>query len=180
MGRDTDFDFGANAPDVDARGDLVMCMGRIKCAHCGRVYGVCSEVEANLTQEENSTMLGSRGTAPGGRPQQQRSGYTYVTERDLSSSKEIARVIAVKENTTEVKEGQRKYSDVIVKIAFKGETRLFGLKYETPNWEILKESFTQDENKWIDREFYLFNETEEFSGRVFPRVEAIEKKSGKK
>lgn len=122
-------------------------------------------------------MLGSRssGGSQGGN-RQPRSGYTYITEADLSHDKQIAKVLAVKENDTVVKEGQRKFSDVIVKVSFKGAIRLFGMRYDNPNWEILKKAFTADENAWPDREFYLFIETEEFTGRNFPRVEPIVKK----
>ena len=122
---------------------------------------------------------GNLPPASGNRQQRQRSGYTYITEQDLSKDKQLARVLAVKENDQKVSEGQRRFSDIIVKIAFKGETRLFGLKLNNPNLAILQEAFTQDENKWPDREFYLFLEEEEFSGRMFPRVEPVTAKKAR-
>jgi hypothetical protein len=125
-------------------------------------------------------MLGSRSSGGSSQGRPQRSGYTYITEADLSHDKQIAKVLAVKENDTVVKEGQRKFSDVIVKVSFKGAVRLFGVKFDTPNWDILKEGFTADENAWPEREFYLFIETEEFTGRNFPRVETVAKKKTSK
>lgn len=119
-----------------------------------------------------------RGNAPaqtggGGRRQ---NGLTYIKAEDLSDDKVIAKVLAVKINDGVLKEGQRRFSDVTVKVIFKGQSRLFGLKIDTPNYLICIQDFGEDESKWQDREFYLYNEKEEFSEKIFPRVEPIQKK----
>ena len=181
MGRDTDFDFGHAAQEIlDSHGDVKLCMGRVKCVHCGAIYGVCSELETQLTEQENNKMLPrAPQTQGGGQQRAPRSGYTYISETDLSADKHIARILATKINDGPLKEGQRRFSDMALQVAFRGQTRLFGIKFfdntglMTPNYQILIEDFGEDNDKWIGREFYLFAEKEEFSGRIFPRVEPI-------
>jgi hypothetical protein len=101
---------------------------------------------------------------------------TYITAQDLSEDKVVAKILAVKANDAPLKEGQRRFSDVTAKIVFKGQNRLFGFKLDTPNYTICIQDFGEDEAKWVDREFYLYNEKEEFTEKIFPRVEPIAKK----
>lgn len=190
MGRDTEFNFGHAAEEIldPKTGDVKLCMGRVKCVHCGTIYGVCCELEAELTQTENTTMLPRAPQQQGGSQRTPRSGYTYVTEADLSQDKVVARILATKLNDAPLKDGQRRFSDLALQIAFKGQTRLFGVKFfdgsgaTTPNYQFLLDGFGEDNDQWVGREFYLYAEKEEFTGRIFPRVEPIpvEKPKGKK
>jgi len=196
VGKDTEFNFGHNvtpdsamdtAQNAAENGEPRMCLGRVKCVRCGMPYGVCWEVEANLANGGNVNMLTPAGNQTSQQSQagrgfgKKRSGFDYITEAELSTDKVVARILAVKENKETLREGQRRFSDVVVKIAFKGQTWLFGMKLDSPNLAILQQNLTLDENKWIGREFYLFIESEEFSGRNYPRVEVIpEKKPGVK
>lgn len=189
MGRDTEFDFVHAAQEITdpKTGDIKLCMGRVKCVHCGTIYGVCCELETQLTeQQENSTMLPRAPQQGGGQQRAPRSGYTYVNEGDLSTDKVVAKILATKLNDAPLKDGQQRFSDLTLQIAFKGQTRLFGVKFFdkggaiTPNYQFFLDGFGDDNNKWVGREFYLYAEREEFTGRVFPRVEPIEEKKGKK
>lgn len=183
MGRDTDFNFGENALAQElAAAAESYCMGRVKCAHCGKVYGCCTEVEVNLSG--GTYMLpraGAQTPAPqGGAAPRQQSGFPYVRETDLSTDKKRARILDVRVNDAKVKEGQRRYSDVIAKIALEGKTFLFGLKADNPNYELLVREFSEDENRWPDREFFLYLELDSFSGKYWTRVEPITAAEGKK
>lgn len=182
---DDDFDFQAEAQELfDQRGNLIMCMGRIKCNKCGHVYGVCCDVEVELTEKGNENMLprpGQNAPAQSSGQQRQRSGYPYLKETDLTLDKKEARIIQVRNNDEPVKDGQRRFSDIIVKIAVGGTIYLWGMKYNNPNFTILIEAFGQNENDWAEKKCYIFLEQEEFSGRNFIRCEpqtAASKKKG--
>jgi len=120
--------------------------------------------------------------APQGGNRRQGGGFDYVRNTDLSTDKKRARVLACRVNDAVVKEGQRKYSDVIVKIALNGKTLLYGLKADNPEYEKLVNAFGEDENRWPDREFYMYLEADDFTGKYWMRVEPIEAepKSAKK
>ncbi len=171
MGRDTDFDFGANAPpsvDPDTGG---MCQGRVVCVHCGRYYGRCNQVEAELQNGGPYNMLPSAGSkvntaTKGG---SQKSGIPYINVTELTSDKATARVIDVR--LTEQVEGRQNFSDIRLKIAIKGMTRLYGLKTTNPEYDKLLSAFGQDETMWPGREFYIYAEQDEFDGKLWIRVD---------
>lgn len=174
----TDFDFGWSKKNVGVptydRSDYETknsCFGMLVCPHCGNA-AQCSEI----FDTEGRIML-PRGNAPSsGATGRRQNGLTYIGSQDLSENKVIAKVLAVQINDKPLKEGQRRFSDVTVKISFNGQNRLFGLKIDTPNYIMLIQDFGADESKWVDREFYLYNEMEEFSEKVYPRVEPIARK----
>ena len=180
MGRDTDFDYGhaAKALGFDSERPH-FCGGNVKCSKCGKPYGVCCEVENQLTQG-GTYMLPRPGAQGGNQSQQQgggggrqRSGLPYVNESNLSLDKKRCRVLAVKLNDAPVKEGQRRFSDVIVKFAMGGDMFLLGLKTDNPNYEILCKAFGEDDNRWPEREFFMFLEEDDFDKRRWVRVEPI-------
>ena len=179
MGRDADFDYGyaAQALSFDPERPH-FCGGNVKCCKCGKSYGVCSEVETQLTNG-GTYMLPRAGAssqnqaASGGGGGRQRSGLPYITEAQLSFDKKRCRVMAVKVNDTPIKEGQRRYSDVVVKFAMGGEMFLLGLKADNPNYELLVKAFGDDDNRWPDREFFMYVEEDEFDKRRWMRVEPV-------
>lgn len=109
--------------------------------------------------------------ATGGRRQQ--SGIPYITETQLSLDKKRCRIIGVKVNDAPLKEGQKRYSDVIIKFAMGGETYLEGFKVNNPNYEKLTTAFGQDENRWLEREFFYYLEEDDFDHKLWKRVEAV-------
>lgn len=179
MGRDTDFDYGhaARALGFDSERPH-FCGGNVKCSKCGKPYGVCCEVENQLMQGGNY-MLPKPGAQNNGQGQQgggggrQRSGLPYVNESNLSLDKKRCRVLAVKLNDAPVREGQRRFSDVIVKFAMGGDMYLLGLKTDNPNYEILCKAFGEDDNRWLEREFFMYLEEDDFDKRRWVRVEPI-------
>jgi hypothetical protein len=182
---DTSFDFGSNAPpDIDADGEVIFCMGRVKCVKCGKVHGVCNEIEAAEKEKDNMLSRAGAGTgapAQAGGGKSQRSGYRYINEQDLSSTeKRIFRIIDVKENTEPLREGQKRFSDVVFKGAFRGETRLLGFKLNNPNLVIIQEELGLEENEYPGRELDLFLEMDEFTGRYWMRVEVKAPSEGTK
>src|SRR5277367_2838250 len=148
------FEFGfsrdTGVPTYDRTDYKTACKGLLVCPDCGNA-APCSEIfdlEGNMLPRGNS----SSGTSNSGRRQ---NGLTYIKAEDLTDEKIVAKVLAVKTNDAPLKEGQRRFSDVTVKILFKGHPRLFGLKIDTPNYTIMIEDFGVDETKWVDREFFL-------------------------
>src|SRR5271157_34267 len=183
---DIAFNFGNNAPpDIDANGECIICLGRVKCVRCGKVYGVCNEIEAVEREKEMLSRAGA-GAAPAtaGSGKSQRAGYRYINEQDLSATeKRRFRIIDVKENTEPLREEQKRFSDVVFKGAFRGETRLLGFKLSNPNLVIIQEELGLEENTYPGRELDLFLEQDEFTGRYWMRVEvpsASEVKKAKK
>ncbi len=111
----------------------------------------------------------------------QKSGIPYINVTELTSDKAKARVIDVR--LTEQVEGRQNFSDIRLKIAIKGMTRLYGLKTTNPEYEKLLSAFGQDETTWPGREFYMYAEQDEFDGKLWIRVSAnvrTEVSTGKK
>jgi hypothetical protein len=177
MGRDTEFnpsefdDDAAIAAEIRQATEEI-CYGVVKCVHCGTVFGSCIEVQFQLG---GSMLPQARGNAApsnnGGQQRSKRSGYDWIKEADLTTDKIRCKIIGAQENDQPA--GPQRFSDVIVKLAFKGQTRLLGLKDDNPNYGILTSELTYNPNEWAGREIYLFLEGPNFMGRYFIRVELV-------
>ena len=117
----------------------------------------------------------------GNRPANTRrqNGLPYIKVENLTTDKAKARIIDVR-IAEPAPEGTRNFSDIRVKIACKGATWLHGLKLNNPELAKLQAAFTLDENEWPGKEYYLYNEEDEFDGKVYMRVEPIIKESAPK
>ena len=162
-----------------------LCMGRIKCSHCGKVYGVCSEVEYELQGENMIPTRGSVSASGTGKGQpssgRQQAGLEYCRWNStfLSFDKKTARILEVRIN--ERKEGRTQYSDVILKLSIDGIPRLLGLKVDAGDeLEKLTAMFGTDENKWIGKEFSIYKEEDSFDSKVWVRVAELEDGGKKK
>jgi Zn-finger nucleic acid-binding protein len=191
---DTEFDYGFNEDNPlepePIRDVEPSCFGLIHCPHCRKVYGTCGEIEYFLSKE--NTMLPA--STAGNQQQQQQSnggnrnpqgrkpnGLPYIKSENLSSDKAKAKILDVRV-AEPAAEGSRNFSDIRVKIACKGATWLYGLRLNNPELAKLQAAFSLDENNWPGKEFYLYNEIDEFDGKIWMRAEPIisEKKSSKK
>ena len=161
-----------------------ICGGRIKCTHCGKNFGVCSEIETQLT-EENTNMIpqgnaGSQSQGAGGRSRPQQQGLEYARWNSpwLSFDWKTARILSIKVN--QPVEGRQQFSDVVVKFALDGQQRLLGMKVDSRELTTLTQQFGSDENKWIDGEFQIRIEEDDFDGKKYVRIQTVETSSKKK
>lgn len=70
MGRDTDFDYGANVaePDYNTHDPPTYdCMGRVTCGTCGKFHGYCAEIKNfnNYSQGGSNVNVGKHMTGAG-------------------------------------------------------------------------------------------------------------------
>jgi hypothetical protein len=161
-----------------------LCAGHVKCVHCGLVYGVCCEIEAQLTEESLNMIPRGTGTAApaagGGRGNQQ-VGLPYARWNSpfLTADWKTARIVDVKVNVPVP--GRAQYSDVVAKCALEGQPFLLGMKVDSRELSILTEQFGTDENKWVDGEFQIRIEEDSFDGKRYVRVQPVpDSKSAKK
>jgi hypothetical protein len=155
----------------------VMCGGRVKCVHCGKNYGVCSEIETQLT-EENTEMIPQgntggqqQGSGRGRGSQQQGLEYARWNSPWLSFDWKTARILSVKVN--QPVEGRQQFSDVVVKFALDGQSRLLGMKVGSQELITLTQQFGDDENKWVDGEFQIHVAEDEFDGKKYVRIQTV-------
>lgn len=179
------FDFGANVPEP-IRDVEPICRGRVICANCRKIYGLCGEVEQELSQEKTKMLpAANSGNAPqqsGARPTQQRkpNGLLYIKSENLTTDKVRAKILDIRV-AEPAAEGTRNFSDIRLKIVVKGATWLYGLKLNNPELAKLQAAFGLDENNYPGKEFFLYNEEDEFDHKIYMRVEPImEAKSEKK
>lgn len=117
------------------------------------------------TSQDNGTRNGRGGS--------QRAGLPYLKAENLTFEKKPAKVLAVKINEA----GKNKFSDVVLKVMYSGALYLFGLKISNPNYAILLDCWGPNDKTWIDKEFLVFLEQDEFDNRNWVRIEVP--KSGK-
>jgi hypothetical protein len=161
-----------------------ICYGVVKCIHCGVVFGSCCDVQfqlggSMLPQPRGSAVSSPAAQGQGGGGQQQRTkqGYDYVHVDMLKGKGKIRCLILGVEETPEPKPGQRKFSDVRVKLQMPVRgILLLGLSIEgaNPNYQIFADALGLEPMDWINREFWLFATEANFEGKQFPRVEVID------
>jgi len=127
------------------------------------------------TVGRQQTNQGGSGRSSGG-GRSKRSGLAYLNNDSplLSLDKKKTKILAVKANPPQ--EGRQNFSDVVVKLALSGESVLWGLKTNNPNFEILTEEFGRDENDWVGKEFMIGLEEDDFDHRKWIRIETMPKK----
>jgi hypothetical protein len=181
------FPYGENAEDIAIAAEMEaaagkICLGRVRCSHCGKIYGTCAEIEYNLTTGANMTIpTSSGGSTQGGQSRGKQQGLQYARWDSpwLSFDKKEARVIDVKVNIPV--EGKQQFSDVVMKFACDGVPRLWGFKAGTPELEKLTAAWGSNENDWPEKKFFIYLEEDMFDGKRYVRAEPImaEKKKGK-
>jgi hypothetical protein len=169
MGRDTDFNYGAN---VDAE-DPNRCMGQVVCKKCGKFHGYCIEVEE---EKEKSKMLPTGEKEDGRRPQRS-GGLNFINTVDLTAQPQEAKILMVK-YTDKGKQGP----SITLKLAFKNEIRFLWVpcRKSDPRYAILLNSFGPNENNWIDERINLLLEKDDFSDNYKQSIQVPEKTPAKK
>lgn len=164
MGKDTDFNYGANeVPDNQQQlPDAYPCNGQCKCVTCGKFIGYHAEIE------EEKKMLPTGNETPTTRGRKP-SNQVWLKNEDLSMDVIHAKIIDVRYN----KEG-RFGARVELKMALNGKTLFWGIpptiSDKNPNYKEMLAAFGPDENNWVSKTIGLFLEQDEWSGNYFPRV----------
>ena len=104
----------------------------------------------------------------------QQSGLPNLKTSDVDFNKKIVKVIDAKEPPP-----PNSYNNaIILKIAYDGRTFLWNLKQNNPCFEVLYHACKNGANPsdWVNLEFYLYLETDDFTQVNWPRVELIKEK----
>jgi hypothetical protein len=166
-------------------------MASIVCVTCGKFHGYCSEVEGTLEIERDAWADGSPVTQPdeeddpnmiprgnmapqnargrGTGTQRQQTGLDFLSIKDLSATKQLAKILAARTQPDTYKPGQPDL--VAVKIQLPGKLRLWNLRTNNPNLEYLGDQLGDDETQWAGVELFLFNEVDEFDNKTWIRCE---------
>jgi hypothetical protein len=88
----------------------------------------------------------------------------FITVENLSNDPVTAKILGVEAQTG------GGFNDVIVKISIKGRSYFLGLKASNPNYETLINALGQDEKKWIDIEFTIGLNWNEFYEKNFVHI----------
>jgi hypothetical protein len=137
-------------------------------AHISAITQLAREHDMIQPQQRSNTSsstTGGRGNTSGGIP--------YLKIENVNFEKRIARILDVREQDS--KFGKQ----VVVKIAYAAATYLWAINLTNTLLVDLCNFFTQDENKWPGREFYLYLETDDFTNKNRMKVEEVPTK-GKK
>ena len=147
----------------------------------GMLRGIKEHVLATYPKENEMI---PRSTAGQARQQQgqtrgaaaSRSGLPYMNQKNMFDYLEVdikypAKIIDCKVNQNP----SGNQSAVVVKLAIKGKTILWGLSTSNPSLEILTEMFGDDENDWAGKEFSMWLHEDEFDGRIWPTCGKSEK-----
>jgi len=128
-----------------------------------------------------STAGQQQSSQPAARGQATRPGLPYLNMKNMYDYLELdvkypARIIECRVNS----QTSGTQSPVILKLAIKGKTVLWGLKTNNPSLEILTELLGDDENNWADKQVQMWLHEDKFDGRVWITVGALEKETKKK
>lgn len=169
MGKDTDFNYGANVAEVDA--PSYECMGRCVCSICGKFHGYCSEVGVQPEKEDNMINRGESGNTGNNKGQRKRNGLPFLSTENASSTKRPGNIVAARVEDDSFRPG---HQVVALKIAFNGQHYLYNLRTNNPTLDSLCSSFGDDESQWNGKDIFIFNEEDTFNGKIWLRMEAAE------
>lgn len=95
----------------------------------------------------------------------------FIKVEDLTQDPVTAKILGVQTQNTG-------FNDVIVKIAIRGRSFFFGLKASNPNYETLVKALGNDENAWMNAEFTIGLEFNEFYEKNFVNVFEVKPSDG--
>jgi hypothetical protein len=122
-------------------------------------------------QERSNTSQQTGGGSNGRRGgQNQQSGHPYLKNDNLSTVRQRVRVLAVQLQDSKYNPGQKK---VVFKIALTGKIFLWPLELDNLCYKAIHGMFGADENDYVDKQFDIYLEENEFSGRMWPTVAEV-------
>jgi hypothetical protein len=150
---------------------------------CGIVLDRIKNITATI--KEMSQMIPNyqqdirpTSTRRGGANQnRQRSGHQYLRVEDLSADPTVATIRSCRVETDNFRPDRKLVS---VKMTLNGEIRLWSIRDNNPNLDVLKSAFGPDENDWVDKKISLVAEEDEHSGRQNIAAEPFSGKEPKK
>lgn len=104
----------------------------------------------------------ARTPSGGGRRTRERDGHEYLKWQDLSSDWKTAKILACQPMEDNFNKGK---TLVMCKLSLEGKIRLFPLRVNNPNLEVLQNAFGVDENDWVDRHILLKTEEHSITGQ---------------
>lgn len=179
-----DFEYGYNDPKnkdyktTDPPNYTGSCMGLMVCPHCGKA-AMCGDVtlSAQTTTGENDDMInrdnrnndrqGGRAGGRGGR----RNGLAYLSTKEATHTAQPGKIIAARVEDDTFRPGNQV---VAMRIRFKGQDWLYNLRTNNPTLDGLCNAFGDDESTWAGKDVSIFNEEDDFNGKVWLRIDPSE------
>jgi hypothetical protein len=166
----TDFDYGHNV-----KGDVPTydqaCMGMMVCPHCGKA-AICGDVVSNLPTEDNNSMIprGNNQASGNQRGKGQRNGLPFLSTKDATQMRQPARIVAARVEDDTFRPGSQV---VALKLNYKGQLWLYNLRTNNPALDALVNGFGEDELTWAEKDIVIFNEEDNFNGKLWLRMEPV-------
>ncbi len=149
------------------------------------MWAVLGAVKTITKQVKENTMIpratsASSPTSSNSRGQAVRTGLPYLNQQNMANFLELNVKYPVRLIECKVNQGATgNQSPVVLKLAIKGKTVLWGLRTNNPSLAELTEMFGDDENNWANQTFQMWLHEDEFDGRIWPTVGPAEKESKK-
>ena len=170
---DISFNFGANVPD---RKDDD-CFGMLVCPHCGKSV-ICQDVPTNQTVATEENMI-PRNTntsgGGGGRGGKRRSGFPFLATDKCSTDHEPGVIIGARVEDDSFRKGDQV---VALKLRYKSQLWLYNLRPSNPVMDTLANAFGDDEAQWVNKKVVIYNEEDDFNGKLWLRIDPAEDDPG--
>lgn len=139
MERDTDFDFGANAPDTGSiADDLSACLGLVVCKRCGQEHGRCDDVRARVPKEKYGMDVGSYVKSGAGERNE------FITAKEVGKGIKV-KILSANPVTTP------KFSGLIMNFKLpNGKKRAYGVRFDGYDLAaIVAQTNSSDTDDWL-------------------------------
>jgi len=189
--KSTDFTFGFNDPDYatdDPPTYQRTCIGMMICPHCGRGE-ICGNIQTNeqTTHGDDDNMIprgNNSGTGNNGNDNRQRfsrsngarknTGFPMLSTDKATTDQQPGRIVGARVEDDKYRNGQQL---VALKVQFKSQMYLYNLRTNNPVLDTLAEAWGDDEQGWIGKDVVIFNEEDDFNGKLWLRLEPAEEKN---
>lgn len=129
-----------------------------------------------LPRYQGETTTETRTPAGGGR-RRERDGHEYLKWQDLSSDWKTAKILACQPMEDNFNKGK---TLVMCKLSLDGKIRLFPLRTNNPNLEVLQNVLGVDENEWVDKKIQLRTVEHPITGAHQIEADVPEEKDGRR
>jgi hypothetical protein len=170
----------ANCPSSDTEPELEVEPETIEDEKL--MWAVLGAIREITNKVKENTMIpkytgGQQGTPVAGRGQQTavRSGLPYLNQKNMVDYLELDIKYPVKIIEAKVNPANGNASPLVLKLAIKGKTVLWGIRTNNPSLEVLEQMFGSDENDWAGKSMQMWLHEDDFDGRIWPTVGPAEK-----
>ena len=116
---------------------------------------------------------GPSTTRGGKRAPRARDGHDFLKADDLSTDPKTAKILAVRVQPDNF---NPKVNVVMCKVTLDGHIKMWPIRLNNPNLEVLQNAFGTNENDWLDKKIQLSVEEDEFDGRHWIRAAIVGEK----